>query len=94
MPLPARGQVLGVLSLASGTPGRYGPADLDLVREVAHRAGIALDNARLHRETERAVRVRDEFLQVASHELRTPIAALTLSLDNLMRASRSGRNVA
>ena len=94
VPLPARGQVLGVLTLSSGTPGRYGRVDLDLVREVAHRSAIALDNARLYRETQHAVRVRDEFLQVASHELRTPIAALTLSLDNLLRASRSGRNVA
>jgi signal transduction histidine kinase len=94
VPLAARGQApLGVLTLVSGTKGRYGRVDLELVREVAHRAAIALDNARLHRETERAVRVRDEFLQVASHELRTPVAALMLSLDRLLRASRSGRSV-
>ena len=35
---------------------------------------MAVDNARLYTETEQAVRVRDEFLASASHELRTPIS--------------------
>jgi len=92
VPLVARGQTLGVLSLASGAPGRHGPAELELAQEVAHRAAIAIDNARLHRETQRAVCMRDEFLQVASHELRTPIAALSLSLKSLLKARRAARS--
>ena len=92
VPLVARGQTLGVLSLASGAPGRHGPTELELAQEVAHRAAIAIDNARLHRETQRAVCMRDEFLQVASHELRTPIAALSLSLKSLLKARRAARN--
>jgi predicted ATPase/signal transduction histidine kinase/tRNA A-37 threonylcarbamoyl transferase component Bud32 len=91
VPLVARGQILGALSMGSGTPGRYGPSDLDLAQEVALRAAIAIDNARLHRETQRAVRVRDEFLMVASHELRTPMTSLTLSLRTLQRAERSAK---
>ncbi len=91
VPLVARGQTLGALSMGSGTPGRYGHSDLDLAQEVALRAAIAIDNARLHRETQRAVRVRDEFLMVASHELRTPMTSLTLSLRTLQRAERSAK---
>jgi PAS domain S-box-containing protein len=34
----------------------------------------------------RAVRVRDEFLSIASHELRTPITALQLQLDSVARS--------
>ncbi len=89
VPLVARGQTLGVLSLASGTPGRYGRADLELAQEVARRAAIAIDNARLYQETQRAVRVRNEFLLVASHELRTPMTSLTMSLKTLQRAEQS-----
>ncbi len=91
VPLVARGQTLGALSLASGVPGRYSRADLELAKEVAHRAAIAIDNARLHRETQRAVRLRDEFLLVASHELRTPLTPLTLSLKTLQRWERSSQ---
>ncbi|OFX24221.1 MAG: hypothetical protein A2V77_01640 [Anaeromyxobacter sp. RBG_16_69_14] len=91
VPLVARGQTLGVLSLASGTPGRYARADLELAKEVAQRAAIAIDNARLYRETQRAVRLRDEFLLVASHELRTPMTPLTVSLTALQRWERSGQ---
>jgi signal transduction histidine kinase len=92
VPLVARGQTLGVFTLGSGTPGRYGRADLELAQELAHRAAIAIDNARLHRQTQRAVRMRDEFLLVASHELRTPMTALTISLKTLQRAEQSGRS--
>jgi signal transduction histidine kinase len=90
VPLVARGQTLGVLTLGSGTPRRYGRADLELAQELAHRAAIAIDNARLYREAQRAVRVRDEFLLVASHELRTPMTSLTISLKTLQRAEQSG----
>ncbi len=90
VPLVARGQTLGVITLCSSGPGRrYGRADLELARELANRAAIALDNARLYREAQEAIRIRDEFLSVASHELYTPITSLMLSLE-AMRPSASG----
>jgi GAF domain-containing protein len=92
VPLVARGEALGVLSLASGTPGRCGRADLELAQEVAHRAALAIDNARLHRETRHAVSMRDEFLMVASHELRTAFTPLIMSLKTLQRWERSGQS--
>jgi len=48
-PLVARGRILGALSLVSGPSGRrYGPADLTLAGELARRAALAVDNARLY----------------------------------------------
>jgi len=45
----ARGQVLGALTLVTNTPGRsLTEADLPLVEDLAHRAGLAVDNARLY----------------------------------------------
>jgi signal transduction histidine kinase len=93
VPLVAHGQTLGVLSVVSSAPGRrYGRADLELVEEVARRAAIAIDNARLYRKTQEALRVRDEFLTVASHELNTPMTSLSLSLESIARALQSGRS--
>src|SRR3954447_9410788 len=51
VPLIARGRTIGVLTLATAESKRiYGPADVALAEELARRAAIAVDNARLYRE--------------------------------------------
>lgn len=54
-PIVARGRVLGAITLVHGESGRrYDAADLALAEDLARRAGLAADNARLYRETEAA----------------------------------------
>jgi len=49
-PVTARGRVLGALTLVTNTPGRsLTNDDLPLVDDLAHRLGLAVDNARLYR---------------------------------------------
>jgi predicted ATPase/signal transduction histidine kinase/tRNA A-37 threonylcarbamoyl transferase component Bud32 len=84
VPLVARDTNLGALTLVSATPQRFGPADVEVASEIGRRAALAVDNARLLRETQRAVRLRDDFLSVASHELRTPLTSLTLTVKRLL----------
>ncbi|APR76031.1 Signal transduction histidine kinase CheA [Minicystis rosea] len=93
VPLVARGQTIGALSMVSGTRGHFGRADLELAEEVARRAATSIDNARLYRASQEAVRARNEFLTVASHELNTPVTSLMLALSSLRRATASGRPV-
>jgi signal transduction histidine kinase len=82
--LVARGRILGSITAASGQPDRrFGQEDLDLILEIARRAAIAIENAQLYYQSQEAVRLRDEFLSVASHELNTPMAALMLSLEGI-----------
>jgi signal transduction histidine kinase len=50
---------------------------------------MAIDNSRLYRESQKAVQLREEFLSVASHELRTPINALQLVVQGLTRGAAS-----
>jgi signal transduction histidine kinase/CheY-like chemotaxis protein len=77
VPLLARGRTLGVLTLARTDPERpYDADDLRLAEDLARRAATAVDNARLHREAQEALRVRDEFLASASHDLKTPLTAI------------------
>jgi predicted ATPase/signal transduction histidine kinase len=91
-PLLAGSRILGAITLASWRPGfRYAAADLDLLVELARRAGIAIDNARLYLQAQAALRLRDEFLSVASHELRTPMTSLTLALQTLVKATPGGK---
>jgi len=77
IPLSVAGVIVGTLFLATADSGRrYGAGHLALAIEVARRAAIALDNARLFREAQAAIQVRDSFFSVAAHELKTPLTAL------------------
>ncbi|HEU4537064.1 MAG TPA: GAF domain-containing sensor histidine kinase, partial [Polyangiaceae bacterium] len=79
VPLRARGQLLGLLSLASlGSGRRYASADLAFAEELAHRAAMAIDNARSYEQMRRAVLQRQDVLAVVSHDLRTPLGAVLM----------------
>ncbi|WP_170229698.1 ATP-binding protein [Polyangium fumosum] len=49
--------------------------------------------AKLYQEAQEAIRVRDDFLSIASHELKTPLATLTLRLEQISRRLRDGQPV-
>ena len=92
LPVHAAGRVLGLVSLAAAAPlPRFTREDLELGEELAQRTAAALENARLYREAQAAVRLRDEFLSVASHELKTPLTPLQLRLQSLKRDAQGMR---
>jgi signal transduction histidine kinase len=89
LPLVARGQVLGVIGLGrSGRAADFHQEDLAFGEELARRAALAVDNARLYRDAENAVRLREDFLSIAGHELKTPLTALQLQARSLERGAR------
>lgn len=89
IPLIARGERIGKLVLLRGAArARFDDADRALGTELARLVASAIDSSRLYRAAQSAVRVRDDFLSIASHELRTPITALRLQAQLLGRAVR------
>ena len=76
-PMVVHGRMIGAISCTIGTAGRsYDERDLDLACDMAARAALALDNARLYQEAQHAIRSRDSFITVASHDLRSPLTVL------------------
>ena len=76
-PLTTRGRTIGVITFGlSKSARRFTTADLPLAEELARRAALAVDNARLFREAHEANRAKSQFLTTMSHELRTPLNAI------------------
>jgi signal transduction histidine kinase len=86
VPMIARDHVLGALTfIVTASRHRYAPADLEFAQEAAARIALALDNARLHRELQRAIRARDDFFAAATHDLRNPLTAILGAAQTLNR---------
>jgi PAS domain S-box-containing protein len=79
VPMFSAGRMFGSLVLASTTPGRFQERDVAFAAELAHRAGLAIENARLYEAEQRATRARDEMLAVVAHDIRNPLAAVRLA---------------
>lgn len=79
VPMQARGRTVGAISFgrAEGSPP-YDEADFEVALELARRAALAVDNARLYEEAQRASRAREDVLAVVSHDLRNPLNAIVL----------------
>lgn len=90
-PLIARGRLIGVLTFdREKARAAFDRPDLAFCQDLAARAALAIDNQRLLAETRAAVRLRDQFLSIASHELKTPVTALVLQLEAMRKALRNG----
>ena len=81
VPLLAHGRTLGALALIASTPGRhFDDEDLSLGVEVARRAAVAIDQARIHR-LEQLARVEAEAVRERLAFLAEASAVLVSSLD-------------
>ncbi|HEV2017601.1 MAG TPA: PAS domain S-box protein [Gemmatimonadaceae bacterium] len=81
VPLVDSGKPIGALTLVtSGSGRRYDEADLSLAADVARRAAVVVEHARLFHQAEQATRARDDVLAVVAHDLRNPLNTVTMAI--------------
>lgn len=91
VPIVVEDRTVGTITIMGAESGRhYDEDDLELAMEIARRSAVAIANARAYRAAKDAARLREEFITVAGHELRTPLAALQLQLESVKSAADSG----
>jgi PAS domain S-box-containing protein len=94
VPLIARGRTLAALTFVSSQPERlYGADDVRVAEELALRAAQAIDNAQLYQDMQQAVQLRDQFLSLAAHELKTPLTSLTGQVQLFLRRAEREKHL-
>ncbi len=85
--LHARGRIVGVLAVEPGEGHALSAMDVSLLRDLADRAALGVENGHSFEAARRAVHARDQMLGVVSHDLRSPISAVIMCAESLLDAS-------
>ena len=96
VPLLADGRLLGVLHVGTLGATKFTASDVQFLELIAARIATSIEHARLYEaarvarsaaaEASEALRVRDEFLSAAAHELKTPLTAAKMAVQLLHRS--------
>ena len=89
VPIASSGKPLGALTLVtSDTSGRrFSIADLSLAADLARRAAVVVEHARLFHEAQQATRARDDVLAVVAHDLRNPLNTVSMAVSLMLEST-------
>jgi signal transduction histidine kinase len=87
VPLAVGERMLGALTLAVSGSGHFTEAQRGVARALGRRMALALDNERRYQQVRDEVAGRDEFLSIATHEIRGALTSMRLAVQGLLRGS-------
>ncbi len=89
VPLHSRGHLVGVMTCFTYTPRQFSPRELEFHATVGQLFAVAIEKARLFQEVREALRLREEFMSAAAHELRTPVTTIQTWAEILARVEEN-----
>jgi signal transduction histidine kinase len=88
VPLHFRGHLVGVMTCFTDSPRHFSARELEFHATVGQLFAVAIEKARLFQEVREALRLREEFMSAAAHELRTPVTTIQTWAEILARMER------
>ena len=75
-PLVAMGKPIGFMFFSSATPHTYENLHVELFQQLAGQLATIVEKSRLYDELSELNRLKDEFLGIVAHDLRSPIGTI------------------
>ncbi|MDH4135555.1 MAG: DUF484 family protein [Anaerolineae bacterium] len=76
VPLRVKGKMEGVICVYCAEPDHFSESDAEFLSALASEGAIAIENARTYQALEIADRAKSDFVQMVTHELRSPLSAV------------------
>jgi signal transduction histidine kinase len=86
VPLHIKGKAEGVICVYSTEPDHFSESDAEFLSALASEGAIAIENARTYQALEMADRAKSDFVQMVTHELRSPLSAV----QSMLRVLKEG----
>jgi signal transduction histidine kinase len=89
IPMFLRDRPVGGIGYVFPGPRKFPPEDREFLLALARECAQALERARLFQKGREAISLRDDFLSIAGHELRSPANAVALIAESMLRRARA-----
>lgn len=92
LPLSSNGSTFGALNVYSSERDAFGKSEVETLEELAGNLAFGITHIRMRAQVEERTReidqLKNKFIQIVSHQLRTPLSVIRWNLDTLLQGER------